>query len=697
MTAPRTWRGWLAALMALAAVAWAGEVHAEGMFTETVDGVKWTYYQDAEGRASIQQSQGYLYGYAGDLAIPSELGGGPVIGIGAYAFRNCRSLTSVAIPESVSFIGERAFEFCAELASVEIPGAVEEIGDYAFAGSGLEAVAFGNGVEGIGKYAFRFCAGLRDVVLPDSLERIGPRAFEGCAALERLVFGAGLEEIGTYAFVGCTNLETVAVSGNGLSIGGYAFVGCSGLRTVTLGSGVEEIGNGAFTSCPALESIHVDGANPVYTDVDGVLFDKGIRTLLQYPAKRAGPYALPETVTAVGTGAFTDCNGLTVLKIPGGLGEIADGAFAFCHALERIEVADGNQAYADADGVLVSADGTVLLCCPAGRKGTYAVPDGVVQIADKAFQGCTALETVTIPEGVESIGATAFAQCLSLAAIELPGSLRAIGFEAFYKCTALKSLDLGAGLKEIGNDAFYACTALETVTFGESLETIGRWAFFRCTPLASVSLPDSVRTIGEYAFYLCEGLSSVDLGQGVRSIGDAVFCRDPVLVSLSIPDSVESLGENVFEACNGLLALEVPALWEGSSMLDGAAVPDGCTITYRAATLDQTRYAEWLEELEKTVAELPMGADTDTDGASNWEECVAGSDPLDANDRLEARLVAVDGRLSVVPSVTAPGRSYRVSGTRELEDASWEDASGEADDVLRSNRRFFRVEASFGE
>ena len=139
-----------------------------------------------------------------------------------------------------------------------------------------------------------------------------------------------------------------------------------------------------------------------------------------------------------------------------------------------------------------------------------------------------------------------------------------------------------------------------------------------------MSLPDSVRTIGEYAFYLCEGLSSVDLGQGVRSIGEAVFYRDPALVSLSIPDSVESLGKNVFEDCNGLQALEVPALWEGSSMLDGAGVPDGCTVTYRAATPDQTRYAEWLAEMDKTVADLPMGADTDTDGASNWEECVAG-------------------------------------------------------------------------
>ena len=697
MTATGTRGGRLVALMALLAAAWVGNVHAEGVFTETVDGVKWTYYQDTEGRASIQQSQGYLYGYAGDLVIPGQLGGGPVIGIGAYAFRNCRSLTSVAIPETVSFIGERAFEFCVELQSVEIPGAVAEIGEHAFANSGLESVAIGNGVESIGRYAFQSCARLREAVLPDSVAHIGPRAFENCHSLGRLEFGDGLEEIGTYAFVGCTNLASVAISGNGVSIGGNAFVGCSGLRTVALGDGVEKIGGGAFSSCAALESIRVDDANPVYADVDGVLFCKGGETLLQYPQGRKGPYAIPGTVTAVGGGAFVGSDGLTVLEVPAGMTEIADGALAFCHALERIEVADGNPAYADSDGVLVSADGKMVLCCPAGRRGTYMVPEGVVDIGDGAFRGCTALEEVSLPEGVESIGASAFGQCLALASVELPDSLRTIGFEAFYKCTALRTLDLGGGLREIGRDAFYACTALESVQFGECLETIGNWAFFRCSPLASVGLPDSLRSIGDYAFYLCEALESVDLGQGVRSIGASAFCNDATLLSLSIPDSVESLGESVFEECDGLRRLELPALWEGTSMLDGTGVPDGCEITYRAATPDQTRYAEWLAELDKTVAALPMGADTDTDGASNWDECVAGSDPLDASDRLEARLVEADGRLSVVPSVSAPGRTYRVLGTRELTDASWVDATDTAGDILQSPLRFFRTTAAFAE
>ena len=72
-------------------------------------------------------------GYAKVLEIPSELDSHPVTSIGNYAFSNCRSLTSVTIPDSVTSIGDWAFEDCNSLISVILPASVTSIGSNPFA------------------------------------------------------------------------------------------------------------------------------------------------------------------------------------------------------------------------------------------------------------------------------------------------------------------------------------------------------------------------------------------------------------------------------------------------------------------------------------------------------------------------------------------------------------------------------------
>ena len=61
---------------------------------------------------------------SGDLVISAKHQGKPVTSIGKHAFRDCSSLTSVVIPDSVTTIGMRAFEDCGNLASVTIPNKI---------------------------------------------------------------------------------------------------------------------------------------------------------------------------------------------------------------------------------------------------------------------------------------------------------------------------------------------------------------------------------------------------------------------------------------------------------------------------------------------------------------------------------------------------------------------------------------------
>ena len=95
------------------------------------------------------------------LRIPESIGGLPVAGIGSYAFRLCSSLTSVVIPEGVTWIGEGAFCACFALTSVVIP----------------------ESVTSIGVRAFFYCNGLPSIVIPEGVTQIGDEAFKDCPAL----------------------------------------------------------------------------------------------------------------------------------------------------------------------------------------------------------------------------------------------------------------------------------------------------------------------------------------------------------------------------------------------------------------------------------------------------------------------------------------------------------------------------------
>ena len=103
----------------------------------TVDGYTWSY-RVRNGEATIMAEKDGKHSCAvspaptGDLKIPAALGGFKVTGIGWDAFRNCKELTSVTIPESVTTIDDIVFIGCAGLKSVTIPSRVKSIGEHVF-------------------------------------------------------------------------------------------------------------------------------------------------------------------------------------------------------------------------------------------------------------------------------------------------------------------------------------------------------------------------------------------------------------------------------------------------------------------------------------------------------------------------------------------------------------------------------------
>ena len=91
-------------------------------------------------------------------------------------------------------VEEEAFRGCRALKTISIPEGVQAIGEYAFIGcSALETVTLPASVQTIGKSAFFNCHALESITLPASLQEIGEGAFKGCSALKAITLPRSLE------------------------------------------------------------------------------------------------------------------------------------------------------------------------------------------------------------------------------------------------------------------------------------------------------------------------------------------------------------------------------------------------------------------------------------------------------------------------------------------------------------------------
>ena len=160
------------------------------------DGLQYSY-NDEDLTATVSD----YTGTATELVIPAEVTHEDktykVTAIGAYAFQENSTLTSVTIPEGVTGIGDYAFSACTSLTSITIPEGVTEIAYYAFSGcTSLTSVIIPESVTVIIKYAFCDCTSLTNVIIPEGVTHIGNKVFSGCTSLKSVSLPASLTECG---------------------------------------------------------------------------------------------------------------------------------------------------------------------------------------------------------------------------------------------------------------------------------------------------------------------------------------------------------------------------------------------------------------------------------------------------------------------------------------------------------------------
>ncbi len=251
--------------------------------------------------------------------------------IGGSAFSDCRSLTSIHIPSSVTFIGEHAFSHCRSLTSIHIPSSVTGIEKFAFSGcSSLTSIHIPRSVRSIGECAFYGCRHLTSITIPSSVTSIGEFAFWGCSSLTSVTIPSSVTSIEYSTFSGCSSLTSVTIPSSVTSIGWDAFWGCSSLTSVTIPSSVTSIKRSAFWGCSSLTSVTI----PSSVLSIGYESFRGCSSLTSV--------TIPSSVRSIGGSAFRDCRNLTSISISSSVTSIGGGAFSGCSRLTRV-VFEGNK------------------------------------------------------------------------------------------------------------------------------------------------------------------------------------------------------------------------------------------------------------------------------------------------------------------------------------------------------------------
>ena len=554
----------------------------------------------------------------------------------------CSKLESVTLPARLTSFGVNTISSCSALSSIDIAGTGGNYTAKGDAGRKVLCNAAGDTII--------FCPkGMTgEFTVPSGVTTIAPNAFQGCNKLTKLTVPGFVTEIQKEAFKSCSGLEKIDLTEEGqpLVICESAFYSCSKLTAVTLprrlvtmkanafgytskltkvivnsaGIAKEEGGKrtvdfaaNAFGNIPSsstaqtlfyvtqvelgaevpefeitgvfgqkIESVKVHEANPNYTAIDGVLFDKAVTKVVYYPTDREGDYTLPETIVEIGDRVFQGKTRLTGITIGKNVKRIGVGAFQGCSKLAEIQL-----------------------------------PEGLEEIGASAFASCRVLVTVTVPEGVTKIGSGAFAYCSELVEVSLPASLRTMDldketleFTVFNYCPELKTITVAdkstyfvtidnvlyqrvdrpvlddAGKPVLDKDnkevtvnvigTLLYCPQKKagstTVTVPGSVSTVAAKAFYNnqmVTEILFEALDKDIELqIGDQAFGSCVALAKISLPEGLKKITASMFYVCKTLEEIVIPSTVASIENQAFYGCSNLKTLTFAPTPEGQEPVE---------------------------------------------------------------------------------------------------------------------------------
>lgn len=297
---------------------------------------------------------------------------------------------------------------------------------------------------------------------------------------------------------------------------------------------------------------------------------------------------VPECVTKISDASIFTGENIKKIIISEKVNEIKSRAFS-----DKVK-----KNIADKDGYCIVGK---FLVEYLGNAKSVTIPEGVEEIAFRAFAENTSITTVYLPKSIKVIGYQAFSWCEHLSEIVFNSEtkeLDCIDSRAFYGCSTLKRINLPKSIKQLGDGAFDGCAILkrsrdfETVdnilvryvgkdsiinvpmgitliapnafvgrqivkiVLPDGVKTICNMAFDGLKSLEEVLIPKSLETIGASAFYSCDKLLSVNLS-GVTNIGAEAFQCCSSLKDVVLSERLESIESGAFSSCRALKSISV--------------------------------------------------------------------------------------------------------------------------------------------
>ena len=385
------------------------------------------------------------------------------------------TIEHITIAEGVKSLSGNEFSRFDNVSVIELPSSLERVGANTLFGSCNEKVIFHGTLEDWCGIVFEDMSStplyygcplfigdeqVIDLVLPEGLSEVGDFAFFRCSGLESVTVAGTGTKIGEGAFADCDDLQSVSFAGSKVSIGDHAFNGCDGIHDVVIPDDVAHTGYCSFGCCQGLETISMpfeslDGGSVIEAfgddDWDGSI------AYWSYTLKKLTitPGLDGEYYNHQGSTADFGCDSIELLTIAEGVKSLGwKDLEGYDHinvlelpaSLERVNSTVGSPASAAFEPNLekVTFNGTIADWCNIdwgeselgqplkngcalyiGNKPVVdlVIPDGVTEIKDFSFHGCTSLESVVLPDSIDSIGEWAFYCCSSLTTVSIPDSV----------------------------------------------------------------------------------------------------------------------------------------------------------------------------------------------------------------------------------------------------------------------------------